>query len=209
VDTISGAQVEATSEAVDELADKAEDSRPSVLIPILKVLVDASTAFTPLHSAASGLLKVVDIFEVRHCSFLVAQSHLLPACAGQKTAVNKRDIAALLISLSNLVTTLQGPLKSPDRCPPALQQRINTLSRSHFVTASLSSPVVSDTMRNDSSVDEINGALERIKQQQTLAGALRADGNEAKISACVQMLKQHIDSFMVSDHLVIYYLSSS
>jgi len=51
--------------AVDELADKeTEDSRPSVLVPILKVLVDASTAFTPLHSAARSLLNVVGIFEV-------------------------------------------------------------------------------------------------------------------------------------------------
>src|SRR5258705_2800021 len=74
VDAIVGAQVDATSEAVDELADRTEDSRPSVLIPILKVLVDASTAFTPLHSAASSLLKVVEIFEVRHCSSLVVQS---------------------------------------------------------------------------------------------------------------------------------------
>jgi len=60
--------------AVDELADKkAGDSRLSVLVPCLKALVDASTAFTPLHSAAGGLLKVVEIFEVRHCSSLVVQ----------------------------------------------------------------------------------------------------------------------------------------
>ena len=60
--------------AVDELADKkAGDSRLSVLVPRLKVLVDASTAFTPLHSAAGGLLKVVEIFEVRHCSSLIVQ----------------------------------------------------------------------------------------------------------------------------------------
>jgi len=74
VDAVAGAQAEAMPEAVDELTDqKAEDSRPPVLIPILKVLVDASTAFTPLHSAAGGLLRVVEIFEVRHCSSLVVQ----------------------------------------------------------------------------------------------------------------------------------------
>jgi len=82
VDTVAGAKTDAMPEAVDELADKkAEDSRPSVLVPILKVLVDASTAFTPLHSAAGGLLNVVEIFEVRHCSSLVVQylTYNLPA----------------------------------------------------------------------------------------------------------------------------------
>jgi len=84
VDTVAGAQIDAMPEAVDELADKdkkAEDSRPSVLVSILKVLVDASAAFTPLHSAAGGLLKVVEIFEVRHCSSLVVQylTYNLPA----------------------------------------------------------------------------------------------------------------------------------
>ena len=74
VDTVAGAQIDAMPEAVDELADKqAEDSRPSVLVSILKVLVDASAAFTPLHSAAGGLLKVVELFEVRHCSSLVVR----------------------------------------------------------------------------------------------------------------------------------------
>ena len=66
VDTVADAEAEATPEVVRKLADtKAEDSRPSVLIPILNVLVEASTAFTPLQSAAGGLLKVVQVFEVR------------------------------------------------------------------------------------------------------------------------------------------------
>ena len=92
VGTIAGAQVESMSEGIDELADKtAEDSRPSVLIPILKVLVDASTAFTPLNSAASGLLKVVEIFEVRHCSFLVAQylTYRLPSWDRKQQGTNR------------------------------------------------------------------------------------------------------------------------
>jgi hypothetical protein len=89
VGTVAGAQVESTSGAV---ADKtAEDSRPSVLIPILKVLVDASTAFTPLNSAASGLLKVAESFEVRHCSFLVAQylTYRLPGRDRKQQGTNR------------------------------------------------------------------------------------------------------------------------
>ena len=75
VDPVAGTPPEAMPEAVDELADKkVKGSRPSVLVPILKVLVDASTAFTPLHSAVNSLLKVVEIFEVRHFSSLVVQS---------------------------------------------------------------------------------------------------------------------------------------
>jgi len=64
-------------------------------------------------------------------------------------------------------------------------------------------------MWDDSSIDEINNTLERIKQQQTLAGALRADGNEAKISACMQMLKQYIDGFMVGNYIVVGNCSDS
>jgi len=37
-----------------------------VLIPVLQVVVQASAAFTPLQSAAGGLLKVMEIIEVRH-----------------------------------------------------------------------------------------------------------------------------------------------
>jgi len=38
-----------------------------VLIPVLQVVVQASAVFTPLQSAAGGLLKVMEIAEVRHC----------------------------------------------------------------------------------------------------------------------------------------------
>ena len=61
---VSHAGAGATSEAVHELAHM--DTKDTVLIPILKVLVDVSTAFTPLQSAAGGLLKVVQVVEVRH-----------------------------------------------------------------------------------------------------------------------------------------------
>ena len=39
--------------------------KPYVFIPILKVVVQASAAFTPLQSAAGGLLGVMEIVEVR------------------------------------------------------------------------------------------------------------------------------------------------
>jgi len=61
---VSDAEAEATSEAVHELAHV--DAKDPVLIPIVKVLVEVSAAFTPLHSAAAGLLKVVQVVEVRH-----------------------------------------------------------------------------------------------------------------------------------------------
>ena len=114
-----------------------------------------------------------------------------------------------MVSLSNLVTLLQGSLENPDRCPPALQQRINRLSRSHFAIASLPLPVVSNKVWDDSSIDEINSTLEGIKQQQTLAGALRADGDEVKITTCVQTLKQGIDNFLVGNHIVVDHFSNS
>ena len=128
---------------------------------------------------------------------------------GQKSAGNKRDVAALVNSLSSLVTLLHGPLESPDRCPPALHERINRLSRSHFAITSLFLPVVSDKMWVDSSINEISGTLERIKQKQTLARAIRADGNEAKISTCVQTLKQGIDNFLVGNHIVVDHFGHS
>jgi len=39
--------------------------KPYVLIPILRVIVQASAAFTPLQSAVGGLLSVMEIVEVR------------------------------------------------------------------------------------------------------------------------------------------------
>src|SRR5258708_1791558 len=65
MDIMSDAEAEATSEAVHELAHM--DAKDTVLIPILKVLVEVSTTFTPLQSAAGGLLRVVQVIEVRHC----------------------------------------------------------------------------------------------------------------------------------------------
>jgi hypothetical protein len=62
--------------------------------------------------------------------------------------------------------------------------------------------VVSNTTLNDSSIGEMNGALERIKQQRTFTRALHADGDEAKITTCVQKLKQDIDNFLVGNHIV-------
>ena len=113
-----------------------------------------------------------------------------------------------MISLSSLVTLLHGPLENPDRCPPALHDRINRLSRSHFAINSLSLPVVSNKMWNNSSIDEINGTLQRMKQKQTFARAIRADDNEAKITTCAQRLKQDIDNFLVGNHIVVGHFSN-
>ena len=49
--------------------------------------------------------------------------------AAQKAAQNAEDTSDLHTYFSNLVTMLQGPLKDVDACPPALRQRIDTLSR--------------------------------------------------------------------------------
>ena len=50
-------------QTIKDLFSKAP--KPSVLIPILRVVVQASAAFTPLQSAAGGLLGVMEIVEVR------------------------------------------------------------------------------------------------------------------------------------------------
>ena len=39
-------------------------SRPSVLLPILRLVEQASPAFPPLQSAAGGLLNVIELIEV-------------------------------------------------------------------------------------------------------------------------------------------------
>ena len=70
-------------------------------------------------------------------------------------------------------------------------------------------PVVSNKMRDNSSIDEVNGILQRIKQKQTLARAIRADGDEAKITTCVQTLKHDIDNFLVGNHIVVGHFSNS
>ena len=73
----------------------------------------------------------------------------------------------------------------------------------------MSSPIISNTTQNDSSIDKINGALERIKQQRTFTRALRADDDEANITTCVQTLKQDIDNFLVGNHVVVGHFSDS
>jgi len=50
-------------QTIKDLFSKAP--KPYVLIPILKVVVQASAAFTPLQSAAGGLLSIMEIVEVR------------------------------------------------------------------------------------------------------------------------------------------------
>jgi len=40
--------------------------RPAAIIPILQLVVQASAAFTPLQSAAGGLLKIMELVDVRH-----------------------------------------------------------------------------------------------------------------------------------------------
>ena len=70
VNTISDAEREAgvTYQVGNELAHKEEtvSARPLVLMPVLKALVHASSAFSPLQSAAGGLLKVIEVVEVRN-----------------------------------------------------------------------------------------------------------------------------------------------
>ena len=63
-------EVEKTPEVAYDTAHEAEVTRPSVLIPILKAMVQVSAAFAPLQSAAGGLLKAIDVVEVRQCYFL-------------------------------------------------------------------------------------------------------------------------------------------
>ena len=41
-----------------------KSSRPSVLLPILRLVEQASPAFPPLQSAAGGLLNVIELIEV-------------------------------------------------------------------------------------------------------------------------------------------------
>jgi len=129
--------------------------------------------------------------------------YLQLACVRQKAAGNKQDIAALKISLSSLVTLVQGPLMNSDQCPPALHERIMRLSRSLYCHCFLCSPVVSN--RNDSTIDEINGTLEGLKQEDMLRRVLRADDVEAEVKKCVQRLQQHIDTFVVCDYTVVSY----
>ena len=43
-----------------------KSSRPSVLLPVLRLIEQASPAFPPLQSAAGGLLNVIELIEVWH-----------------------------------------------------------------------------------------------------------------------------------------------
>ena len=104
--------------------------RPMVLIPVLQIVVQASAAFTPLQSAAGGLLKVMEIAEVRRCSsFYPHNASRITIGVGQKAARNKEDMAELATTFSKLITMLQG-LQNADSCPAALRQRIEMLARS-------------------------------------------------------------------------------
>jgi len=65
-------QVETTPEVSHDVTHKdAKHHHPSVLIPILTVLVKVSTAFAPLQSSAGGLLEVVKVVEVRHSAIYI------------------------------------------------------------------------------------------------------------------------------------------
>src|SRR5882762_4171065 len=70
VPSVAPVEAEKTPEVAYDTAHEAEVTRPSVLVPILKIMVQASAIFTPLQSAAGGLLKVIDVVEVRHCYFI-------------------------------------------------------------------------------------------------------------------------------------------
>jgi len=43
-------------------------SHPSVLLPVLRLVEQASPAFPPLQSAAGGLLSMIELIKVRHRS---------------------------------------------------------------------------------------------------------------------------------------------
>jgi len=51
--------------------------------------------------------------------------------------------------------------------------------------------------RDNSSIDGIKNTLEEIRRQQTFVRVLGADGDAAKITACVVMLKECVESFLV------------
>src|SRR5882762_5301518 len=52
-------------------------SRPSVLLPILRLVEQASPAFPPLQSAAGGLLNVIELIEVWNRSSLTPKHRVL------------------------------------------------------------------------------------------------------------------------------------
>jgi len=103
-------------------------SQPSVLAPILDIVVQASSPYDTLQEAAVCLAKVMQQVEVRPRPLSSAVSQWL-IFSGQKAAQHKDHAADLRISFSNLAAELQGPLKDPDTCSHALRQRVHKLSR--------------------------------------------------------------------------------
>src|SRR5882762_10299770 len=114
-------------------------SRQTALIAVLRLVIKASSAFTPLQSAASILLKVLDQVDVWSNFSLSFRIALIVSNARQKAAQNTEDIAALEDCFSRLLDLLNGPLKDAEACPPALLQRIGDLSLSLQIPDSLSS----------------------------------------------------------------------
>ena len=105
-------------------------SRPSVLLPVLRLVEQAAPAFPPLQSAASGLVNVIERTEVRDCFSLQLDNTSLHACATQKASRNKMDVVGLQKSFFQLLEMLQGPLSNASTCPLELRERINRLARS-------------------------------------------------------------------------------
>ena len=95
-------------------------------------MVQASSAFLPLQTAAGGLLQAVEMFEVRGFWLLSVFQYLSGLFFCQIDAQNVADIAGLVTTLSNLRDMLQGPLQNAESCPLALHERVQTLSRSIF-----------------------------------------------------------------------------
>ena len=62
-------------------------------------------------------------------------------------------------------------------------------------------------MPDDSSIDDTKNTLEDIIQRRKVIRTLRADNDAARIAACVQMLGQSIDEFLVGNYIVVSCLS--
>jgi len=103
---------------------------PSALIPILQIMSQVSSAFTPLQSAVEGLLGVIDSVEVRLSPSQSHSTSLVIGFGGQKAAQNTNDIEELKSSLSDLVSVFQRPpLNNAATWSPALRNRVEDLSR--------------------------------------------------------------------------------
>jgi len=65
--------------------------RPSTLLPVLDLVVRASSAFPPLQSAAGGLLKIMEVVEVRYCfSLELYCSSSNPICEPENNSEQRR-----------------------------------------------------------------------------------------------------------------------